>query len=153
MIKKWQMALHWIINTLKVVIMDFSALTRLGIRKSIRPVKNWVMLYLHGYLYGARCRWFGYRSADATATPSSLASVKYRTVYLLVVGIPRLSWKKRPLNVRVCACARVHACARVRARVCVCVCVNVVIPNEKWLIAGNTSMFWSNICTYTFSLD
>jgi len=32
--------------------------------------------------------------ADATATPSSLAPVKSRTVYLSSAGLPRLSWKK-----------------------------------------------------------
>ena len=32
--------------------------------------------------------------ADATATPSSLASVKSRMVYLSGAGLPRLSWKK-----------------------------------------------------------
>jgi len=32
--------------------------------------------------------------ADATATPSSLASSKSRMVYFSGVGLPRLSWKK-----------------------------------------------------------
>jgi len=31
-------------------------------------------------------------------TPSSLAPVKSRMVYLSGAGLPRLSWKKRPLN-------------------------------------------------------
>ena len=35
-----------------------------------------------------------YGPADATATPSSLASVKSRMVYLSDAGLPRLSWKK-----------------------------------------------------------
>ena len=48
--------------------------------KSIRSVKNWVMRCWHGYLSGARCRWFAYGPADATATPSSLASFKSRMV-------------------------------------------------------------------------
>jgi len=33
-------------------------------------------------------------TADATATPSSLAPVKSRVVYLSGAGIPSLSWKK-----------------------------------------------------------
>ena len=37
------------------------------------------------------------------ATPSSLASVKSRMVCLSGAGLPRLSWKKRPLNVCVCS--------------------------------------------------
>jgi len=32
--------------------------------------------------------------ADATATPSSLAPVKSRMVYLSDASLPRLSWKK-----------------------------------------------------------
>ena len=39
----------------------------LGGRKGIRPVKNWVVGYWHGYLSGARCR-LAYVPADATAT-------------------------------------------------------------------------------------
>ena len=34
-----------------------------------------------GHLSGARCKWFAYGPADATATPSSLAPVKSRMVY------------------------------------------------------------------------
>ena len=50
----------------------------LGGRKGIRPVKNWVVRYWRGYLFGLRCIWFAYGPADATATPSSLASIKSR---------------------------------------------------------------------------
>jgi len=52
----------------------------LGARKSIRPVKNWVLSGQHGYLSEARCKWFAYSPVNATATPSSLASSKYRRV-------------------------------------------------------------------------
>jgi len=48
----------------------------LGIRKSIRLIKNWVTRCWHGYLSGARWKWFAYGSADATFTPSFLASLK-----------------------------------------------------------------------------
>jgi len=34
----------------------------------------------HGYLSGARCKWFAYGPADATATSSSVAPVKSRLV-------------------------------------------------------------------------
>jgi len=47
-----------------------------------------------GYLSGARCKWFAYGPADATATPSSLAPVKSRMVYLSGAGLPMLSWEK-----------------------------------------------------------
>jgi len=52
------------------------------------------MRYWRGYLTGVRCKWFAYSPADATATPSSLATVKSRMVYLSGAGLPRLSWKK-----------------------------------------------------------
>jgi len=48
----------------------------------------------YGYLSGARCKCFAYGPADATATPSSFASIKSRIVYLSGAGLPRLSWKK-----------------------------------------------------------
>jgi len=60
--------------------------------------KNWVVRCWHDYLSGARCKWFAYGPADATATPSSLVPVKSRMVYLSGAGLARLSWKKRPLN-------------------------------------------------------
>ena len=52
----------------------------LDIRNSIRPVKNWVMTCYHGYLSAVRCKWLAYAPADATATPSSLALLKFRMV-------------------------------------------------------------------------
>jgi len=56
--------------------------------------KKWVLKYWRGYLSGARCKLFAYGPADATATPSSLAPVKSRMVYLSGAGLLRLSWKK-----------------------------------------------------------
>ena len=44
-------------------------------------------------LSGARCKCIAYRPADATATPSSLAPVKSRMVYLSGAGLP-MFWKK-----------------------------------------------------------
>ena len=41
----------------------------LGIRKSIRPVKKWLMGCWCGYLSAARCRLFAYGPADASAFP------------------------------------------------------------------------------------
>ena len=81
----------------------FSALMLLVGRQEGHPAckKYGVMRCWHGYLSRARCKWFAYGSADATATPSSLASAKSRMVYPSGTGLPRLSWK-RPLNVCVC---------------------------------------------------
>ena len=86
----------------------------LGGRKSIRPVKNWVVGCWHGYLSGVRCR-LAYVPADATANSLSLASVKSR---LVLPFWYRLTWvvpEKEPLNGCMCVC--VHA----RAQFCVCV--------------------------------
>ena len=47
-----------------------------GARKSIRSLKDWVVRCWRGYLSGARRKWFAYGPADATVTPSSLASLK-----------------------------------------------------------------------------
>ena len=41
-----------------------------------------------GYLSAARCKWFAYGPADATATLSSLASLKSRMVTFLVPAYP-----------------------------------------------------------------
>ena len=60
--------------------------------------KNWAMRCWRGYLYGERCRWFAYGPADATATPSSLASLKLNWFNLPGAGLSRLSWEKRPLK-------------------------------------------------------
>ena len=73
----------------------FSTLTPLVGRQEGHPAcKNWVVRYWRGYLSGARCKWFAYGPADATATPSSLALVKSIIVYPSGAGLPRLSWKK-----------------------------------------------------------
>jgi len=48
----------------------FSAITLLvGYQEEHLTYKNWVMRYWHGYLSGARCKWFACDPADATATP------------------------------------------------------------------------------------
>jgi len=76
----------------------FSVLMLLGRQERHPACKNWVVRYWRGYLSAARCKWFAYGPADATATHSSLASLKSRMVYLSGAGLPRLSWKKKPLN-------------------------------------------------------
>jgi len=71
----------------------FSALTLLVGRQEGHPAcKNWVVRYWCGYLSVARCKWFAYCSVDATATPSSLAPVKFWCRLTQVV------LEKRPLN-------------------------------------------------------
>ena len=46
------------------------------------------MRYWCGYLSGVRCKCFAYGSADATATPSSLASVRSRIIMPFQYGLP-----------------------------------------------------------------
>jgi len=57
---------------------------RISVRKSIQPViklSDEVLAWLSGYLSEARrCKWFAYGPADATAIPSSLASLKSRLI-------------------------------------------------------------------------
>jgi len=49
----------------------------MGIRRSIQPVKSWEMRCQNDYLFAVGCKWFAYGPADATATPSSLASLTF----------------------------------------------------------------------------
>ena len=64
-----------------------------GIRKSIRPVKNWVMKCWCGYLTGVRCRLFAYGPANATAF-HLLPHSNPDWFYLSDTSLPRLSWKR-----------------------------------------------------------
>ena len=73
----------------------------LGVRRSIRPVKNWVMRCWCGYLPGARCILFACGPADATV--SSLASFKSRLVIPFWYRITRVVLEKRSLNG--CSCS------------------------------------------------
>jgi len=75
--------------------LPLSALPLLVGRQEGHPAcKNCVMRYWCGYLSRARWKSFAYGPADATATPSSVAPVKFRMVYLSGAGLPRLCWKK-----------------------------------------------------------
>jgi len=56
----------------------FSGLTLLLGRQEERPCKKFSVTCWHSYLSGARCRWFAYGPADATAILLSLASIKSR---------------------------------------------------------------------------
>jgi len=90
---------RYLVNLINLLIYAFSGLTVLVGRQEGHPAckKNWVVWCWRGYLSGARFRWFAYGSADATATPSFLAAVKSRMVYLSVAVLPGVL-EKRPLN-------------------------------------------------------
>jgi len=67
----------------------FSALALLvGHQEEHLTFKNWVMRCWRGYLSGARCEWFAYGPADATATPSSIASLKLTFLVPAYPGCP-----------------------------------------------------------------
>jgi len=67
---------------LSAVFLVFSSLTLCVGRQEEHPAcRYWVMRCWRGYLSAARCKWFAYCSADATATPSIPASLKSRLVW------------------------------------------------------------------------
>ena len=74
--------------------------------KSINFGANWqlsvfeggVMRYWRGYLSRARCKWFAYNPADATATSSSLASSTPRMVLPFWCQLTQVVPEKRPLH-------------------------------------------------------
>jgi len=77
----------------------FSALMLLVGRQEGHPAcKNWVVRYWRGYLSGARCIWFEYGPADATATPSSLAPVKWQNGLPFWRQLTQVVLEKTPLN-------------------------------------------------------
>jgi len=74
-----------------------SALTLLiGQQEGHPACKNWLMRCWCGYLSGARCKWFACVPADATTTPSSLASLQSRMIYPVPFWcrLTQVSWKK-----------------------------------------------------------
>jgi len=77
----------------------FCGLTLLaGHREKHLACKNWVIKCWRGYLSGARCKWFAYGPADATATPSSVASLKSRIVLPFWCWLTQVVLEKRLLN-------------------------------------------------------
>jgi len=80
-------------------LLAFIASTLLvGRQKKYLAYKNWVIRYWRGYLSGARCERFGCGAADATASPSSLASLKSTLVWPLWCRLTEVVLEKRPLN-------------------------------------------------------
>jgi len=109
--KHWRQLLHWkhYHNSGTLYITEFEwcfiCLTGwmllsllLGGRNSIQPVKIWVMRCWCGYLSGASCKLSAYGPADATATPSSLASLKSRMVQPFWWWLTKVVLENRLLN-------------------------------------------------------
>ena len=78
----------------------------LDVRKSIRPVKNWCWL---GYLSEARCKWSAHGPADATATLSSLTSLKSRLVQPFWCQLTQVVPEKRSLKGYLSVCLSVYS--------------------------------------------
>ena len=77
------------------MVSTFSALMLLfGWQEGYPACKNWVVRYWRGYLSGARCKWFAYGPADATATSSPLAPVKPEWFTFLVPAYPGCPGKR-----------------------------------------------------------
>ena len=66
----------------------------LGSRKDIRPIKNRVVGYWHGYLSVMRCR-FAYGPANATATHWLLLQIGFTFLLLAHPGSPRQNLESR----------------------------------------------------------
>ena len=62
------------------------------------------------WLSGAKCTWFAYGPADATATPSSFASLKSRMVLRFWYRLTQVVLEKRPLNECYCCCYQSVLC-------------------------------------------
>jgi len=60
------------------------------------PLTNWVIRCWCGYLSGAKCKWFAYDPANATATPSSIALLKFRMVLPFWHQLTQVVLEKRP---------------------------------------------------------
>jgi len=60
--------------------------------------KKWVVRYCHGYLSGARCKWFAYGSADATASPSFFCDSKIQNGLPFWCRLNQVVLEKRTLN-------------------------------------------------------
>jgi len=111
----------------------FSALTLLGDRKGILSVKNWVVGYWHGYLFGTRlqivCIWPSWCHCHSL----SLVSVKSRLVLPFWYWLTRVVPEKGPLNG------------------CVCVCVYFTVCNLALNMADNTSVVHGDLHTIVSS--
>jgi len=93
----WQHMLNIVCQleaTLTLMAVILSVLWRwwLGCRKGIWPVKT------EWWGTGARWKWFAYVTADAAATPSSLASSKSRMVLPCWCWLTQVVLEKRLLN-------------------------------------------------------
>jgi len=82
---------HFITFTIQIMLF----LTLWVGRQEEHPAcKKWVMRCWRGYLCEVRCKWFACGPADATATPSSLASLTSTLFDLSGADLSRLSWKR-----------------------------------------------------------
>ena len=102
------------VHTVCLCMLAFNALRPLVGREEGYPAcKNYGLMWCWcGYLSGARCKWFAYGSADATATPSSMLQQNPEWFILLVPAYPGCPGKKavKRLCVCVCVCMSMYNC-------------------------------------------
>ena len=89
---------RWFINTFINTLPSVLWHCWLGGRKGIRPVKNWVVGFWHGYLSGARCR-LAHGPADATVSCFSKIQIGFTFLVPAHLGSPGQRAVKR-----VCVC-------------------------------------------------
>jgi len=83
--------------------LPYSALTLLVRRQEGHlTCKNWVVRYWRGYLSRARCKWFAYGPADATATHRLLLQWNPEWFTFLVPAYPGCPGKKAVKQMCVC---------------------------------------------------
>jgi len=138
--------------TLRMIVMliAFSALTLLVGCQEEHPVcKNWVMRCWRGCLSGVRCKWFAYGPADATATPSSLASLKSRMVEPFWCRLTQVVPENRPSveclvavsDVCVCCCRCDEYVTALFASSCSLLCRYILVYYcvGQWLLHSTVS--------------
>ena len=86
---------------LSISFFAFIALMLLVGRREEHPAsKNWVVRYWHGYLSGARCKWFAYGiwSSWCHCHPIICCSSKIQNGLPFWCRLTQVVWKKRSLN-------------------------------------------------------
>jgi len=81
-------------------------------------INNWLMGCWCGYLPSANCRWFACGPADATATMSSLALLKFRMVLPFWYRFDHFVLEKRPVKWSGCSSSGSSRCGNIHWPLC-----------------------------------
>jgi len=93
LLTRWPVYMMWLFC---LHCFDTQCLLASGRASSLNKIR--VMRCWHGYLSGARSKWFAYGAADATTTSLSLASLKSRMMWPFWCQLTQVVPEKRPLN-------------------------------------------------------